>query len=122
MRGMSRKPSKKRVGEYALTVLLVLSILWLLWLSWGIARKEEIARKAAHDTRAELAILEERAGVLEGNIAELSTERGKEATLRQTYGVARAGEEVIIVVAPKVATSTPKLPWWKRAFNWAGFW
>ena len=122
MRVMTRKPTKKRVGEYVVTALLVLAIVWLLWLIWGIARKEEIARKAVHDTKAELAILEERAGVLEGNIAELATERGKEATLRQTYGVAKAGEEVIIVVAPKEATSTPQLPWWKRAFNWAGFW
>ena len=121
-RGMIRKQTTQRVGEYLLTALLVLGILWLLWLIWGIARKEEIARKAVHDTRAELAILEERAGVLEGNIAELATERGKEATLRQTYGVAKAGEEVIIVVAPKEATSTPKLPWWTKAFNWAGFW
>ncbi len=119
---MPRRPSKKRIGEYLITALLVVAILWLLWLIWGIARKEERARKAVEDTRAELAILEERKGVLEGNIAELATERGKEATLRQTYGVAKPGEEVIIVVPPKEATTTPHVPWWKRAFNWAGFW
>lgn len=119
---MPRRPTKKRIREYILAGLLVLLILWLLWLVWGIVQKEEIARKAVNGTRVELAILEERARVLEGNIAELATERGKEATLRQTYGVAKAGEEVIIVVAPKEATSTPRLPWWKRALNWAGFW
>ncbi len=119
---MSRRPSKKRVGEYVVTALLVLAIVWLLWLIWGIARKEEFARKAVRDTRAELAVLEERKGILEGNIKELATERGKEATLRQTYGVAKPGEEVIIVVPPKVAPTTPVLPWWKKAFNWAGFW
>lgn len=121
-REMSRRPTKKRVGEYVITALLVLLILWLAWLMWGIARKEEIARKAVRETRAELATLEQRKGVLEGNIAELTTERGKEATLRQTYGVAKPGEEVIIVVPPKEATTTPKRSWWVRAFNWAGFW
>lgn len=119
---MSRRPTKKRIGEYVVTALLVLAILWMLWLIWGIARKEEIARKAVRDTRAELAILTERKGVLEGNIAELATERGKEATLRQTYGVAKPGEEVIVVVPPKEEVLTPKVPWWKKAFNWAGFW
>lgn len=108
--------------EYVIAGLLALAILWLLWLVWGIARKEEIARRAVHDTNAELAILKERQKVLEGNIAELSTERGKEATLRQTYGVAKPGEEVIIVVPPKEATTTPVLPWWKKTFNWLGIW
>ncbi len=110
------------MGEYVIAGLLSLAIVWLLWLVWGIARKEEIARRAVADTRAELATLKERQGVLEGNLAELSTERGKEATLRQTYGVAKPGEEVIIVVPPKEATSTPVLPWWKKAFNWLGIW
>ncbi len=119
---MPRRPSKKRMGEYVIAGLLSLAIVWLLWLVWGIARKEEIARRAVADTRAELATLKERQGVLEGNLAELSTERGKEATLRQTYGVAKPGEEVIIVVPPKEATSTPVLPWWKKAFNWLGIW
>jgi cell division protein FtsB len=119
---MPRRPSKKRIGEYVITALLVLVILWLLWMIWGIARKEERARSAVADTRAELALLEERKAVLEGNLAELATERGKEATLRQTYGVAKPGEEVIIVVPPKEEPLAPHIPWWKRAFNWAGFW
>lgn len=119
---MPRKPSRKRIGEYVTAGRLSLAIVWLLWLVWGIARKEEIARRAVRDTRAELTTLKERQQVLEGNLAELATERGKEATLRDTYGVAKPGEEVIIVVPPKEATTTPKLPWWKKAFNWFGFW
>ena len=108
--------------EYVIAGLLALAILWLLWLIWGLARKEEIARHAVANTRNDLATLETRKKILEGNLAELSTERGKEATLRQTYGVAKEGEEVIIVVPPKEATTTPKIPWWKKAFYWAGFW
>lgn len=119
---MPRRPSKKRIGEYVLAAVLALVILWLLWLIWGIARKEEIARRTVRDTRAELAILRTRQQVLEENMKELSTERGKEATLRQTYGVAKPGEEVIIVVPPKEATTTVVLPWWKKTLNWLGFW
>lgn len=119
---MPRRPSKKRLGEYVIAGLLSLAIVWLLWLVWGIARKEEIARKKVEETKAELALLTERKAVLTENLVELGTDRGKEATLRETYGVAKPGEEVIIVVPPKEATSTPHLPWWKRAVNWLGFW
>ena len=119
---MVRRPTKKRIGEYLLATFLALAILWLLWLIWGIARKEEIARRTVRDTRTELAALHERQKVLEGNLAELSTERGKEATLRQTYGVAKPGEEIIIIVPPKEATTTEPVSWWKKSLNWLGFW
>lgn len=114
---MARRVSKHRVGEYVVAGLLALLVLWLLWLLFGIVRKEEIARHAVADTKAELASLEERQATLKNDLAELSTERGQEATLRDTYGVAKPGEGVIIVVPPKEATSTPKLPWWKKLFG-----
>jgi len=119
---MVRKPSKRRVGQYALAGFLAILLLWLSFLVWGIARKEEIARGAVEERKAELAVLEERRDILQGNIDELSTERGHEATLRQTYGVARPGEEVIIVVPPKETPLQPKLPWYRRVLGWFGFW
>ncbi|MDB5264783.1 MAG: hypothetical protein JWN64_354 [Parcubacteria group bacterium] len=119
---MPRKPTKKRVGEYALAGVLALALLWILFLLWGIVRKEEIARHAVRDTKAQLAVLEERRGTLSANLAELKTERGQEATLRQTHGVARPGEEVIIVVPGEATTTAPKIPWQKRFFGWFGFW
>ncbi len=94
--------------------LLTLLVLWLTWLLYGIVRKEEIARRAVRETKVELANLESRKTTLNQNLAELNTERGHEATLRQTYGVAKPGEGVIIVVPPKEATTTPSLPWWRK--------
>ena len=102
------------MGEYVVAGLLTLLVLWLTWLLYGIVRKEEIARRAVRETKVELANLESRKTTLNQNLAELSTERGHEATLRQTYGVAKPGEGVIIVVPPKEATSTPSLPWWRK--------
>lgn len=116
-----RKRRHIDVKEYLLTAFLALLIVWLLWLLFGIARKEEIARKAVADTKGELAALENRREVLESNIRELKTARGQEATYRDTYGVARPGEGVIIVVPPKEATTTPPLPWWKKALQKIGF-
>lgn len=102
------------MGEYVVAGLLALLVLWLTWLLYGIIRKEEIARRAVAETKAELASLESRKAILNQNLAELETARGHEATLRQTYGVAKPGEGVIIVVPPKEATTTPTLPWWRK--------
>jgi len=118
----SNRQHAKRAGEYLLAGGLSIVVLVLVWAVWGIARKEEIARSAVDDRKAELAVLKERKAVFEQNLAELSTERGQEATLRQNHGVARAGEEVIIVVPPKEDELDPHMPWYKRLLGWFGIW
>ena len=119
---MPRRATHHRLKDYFLAGLLALVVVWLYFLLFGIVRKEEIARHAVTDTRAELDTLESRKRVLEGNIAELNTSRGEEATYRETYGVAKPGEGVIIVVPVKDATSTPEVSWWQKALNWLHFW
>lgn len=119
---MPRRSRKKEFGQYALAAVLVLAIVWASWLVFGIARKEEVARRAVKETRTELAALEARKAALAANMEELSTERGQEATLRQTYGVARPGEEVIVVVPPKEEPEKIELPWYKKLLGWFGFW
>ncbi len=111
---MARRVSKRRLSEYVIAGLLAALVMWLAWLLIGIVEKEEIARRAVQDTKAELASLNGREGTLKQNLVELDTERGQEATFRETYGVAKPGEGVIIVVPPQEATSTPALPWWKK--------
>lgn len=122
---MARTPKRshtQQAGEYVLAGLLCVIFLVLVWAVWGIAKKEEIARSAVEDRKTELAVLKERKEVFEENLAELSTERGQEATLRQNHGVARSGEEVIIVVPPKEDELNPNLPWYTRLLGWFGIW
>ena len=110
--------TRQRLGEYVGAAFLALFILCLAGAIWGVFHKEEVARQAVASTKNELATLQARREVLEKNIAELATPRGEEATLRQTYGVARPGEGVIIVVPSTVATSTAVLPWWRKVLGW----
>ena len=117
---MVRRPTQNRMREYVIAGILALVILWLLSLIFGIARKEEIARHTVRETQAELAALEARKGILEGNIQELASERGQEASLRQTFGVAKPGEEVIIVVPEKELPPPPPTPWWRKTLDAIG--
>lgn len=113
---------KKRAStrDYLTALGLALLLVWLLFLFWGIFRKEEVARKAADESKKELAALQARETTLRQNITDLATERGQEASIRETYGVAKPGEEVIIVVPPEEGDTVPKDPWWKVFLSWIG--
>lgn len=117
---MNRRTNRNRMREYAIAAVLALVIIWLLSLIWNIARKEEIARGTVKETQAELAQTKEREAILEANLAELNTDRGQEATLRQTFGVAKPGEEVIIVVPEKEQSTPPPVHWWDKVLGWFG--
>ena len=98
--------------------VLVLIALWLLSLIWGLVGKAERAVREAHAVQRQYRALEERKAMLEANLAALATERGRDASIRTTFGVARPGEEVIVVVPPepKIPTSTPS--WWQQILDW----
>jgi cell division protein FtsB len=104
--------------EFIIASILCLVLLWLIFLNISIAKKEEIARKAAYAARDQLTALQTRQSVLQGNINELSTERGQEETVRNTFGVAKPGEGEIIVLPPKEATTTPPQTFWQKYFGW----
>jgi len=119
---MARKAVRKgkpwTVKDYVVAIVLALLVIWLVFLNISIFHKEEIARDAAHSTQEQLSSLSSREKTLQANINELSTERGQEATLRDTFGVARPGEGVIIVVPTQAATTTPPQTFWQKWFGW----
>jgi cell division protein FtsB len=117
---MPRRTPRNRLREYVIAALLALLIVWLISLIFGIIRKEELARDTVTETKLEFAELKEREATLQANLAELSTDRGQEATMRQTFGVARPGEEVIIVVPEKRLPPPPPVTWWARVLQFFG--
>ncbi len=104
--------------QYVYAGLLALLLVFLLLQFWGIFRKEEVARHRAEETKRQLVALEEREKTLEADIAALKTERGQEASIRETYGVARAGEEVIIVVPAEEGEAIESESWWDKLWSW----
>lgn len=98
-------------------VLLLISV-WLASLIFGLVGKAEVAVSQAHQVQQQYEAIEGRKATLEANLAALGTERGQDAAIRTSFGVARPGEEVIVVVPPAVATTTPELSWWQKVLNW----
>lgn len=92
------------------------------WSVWGAWRKDVESAALNRQSQAALADLTQQQSQLQINIQELQSERGREAALRQAYGVGKAGEREIIIVDPshpQPATSTPsvfesikKALWW----------
>ena len=108
----------KQLRQGILIGVLLLVASWLLSLIWGLAGKARVAVEEAHNAQSQYQTLEERKAMLEANLALLSTARGQDAAIRTAFGVARPGEEVIVVVPPVPATTTPPLPWWQKILNW----
>ncbi len=98
--------------------ILALVALGLLSLIWGLAGKVRIAVTEAHNVQQQYQSLEERKATLGENLAALNTSRGQDTAIRTAFGVARPGEEVIVVVppSPEVPTSTPS--WWQTVLSW----
>ena len=110
-----------RVGQLRngliIGALLIIAF-WLISLIWELAGKARIAIDEANNAQRQYQQIEERKQSLEANLAALKTERGQDAAIRTTFGVARPGEEVIVVVPPSPATATSTLSWWRKILDW----
>jgi len=103
----------------ALIALLLLVAVWLGTSVVSLAQKAEIAWQAAKETKVQYAALSARKAALASSLDALGTSRGQEAAIRQSFGVAKPGEEVIIVVPPATTTDAPPpLTWWQKLLSW----
>jgi len=108
----------KQLRRGILIGVLLLVAFWLLSLMWRLAGKVQIAVSQADDAKRQYQAIEERKVALEASIAALSTERGRDAAIRTSFGVAKPGEEVIVVVPSATTAPTTTPSWWQNLFNW----
>ncbi|MDB4992142.1 MAG: hypothetical protein JWL75_387 [Parcubacteria group bacterium] len=109
-----RKKARMTPREMGISVFLCILVVWLGFLVVSIFHKEQTARLTVADTRAQLAALDARKATLSATVHELDTERGQEASMRETFGVAKPGEEVIIVVPKKDVAPPPAPTFWDK--------
>lgn len=108
----------KQLRQGLLVGALLLAAFWLASLIWGLVGKARVAVTEANDAKGQYQALEDRKTSLEASVAALDTPRGKDAAIRTAFGVARPGEEVIVVVPPATATPTSTPSWWEQLFSW----
>ncbi|MEK7554262.1 MAG: hypothetical protein AAB517_02745 [Patescibacteria group bacterium] len=108
----------KELRQGIIVSILLLITFWLSSLIWGLAGKARVAVDEAHNVERQYGQIEERKRNLERDLAALNTARGQDAAIRTAFGVARPGEEVIVVVPPTPATTTPELSWWQKILSW----
>lgn len=108
----------KQWRQGVLIGILLIVVFWLVSLIWGLAGKAHVAVSQAHETERQYQALEGRKTLLQANLAALATSRGQDAAIRTAFGVARWGEEVIVVVPPATATPTTTPSLWQRMLDW----
>lgn len=98
--------------------VLLLAAFWLASLIWGLSGKARVAITQAREAEWRYRELALRRAELQASIAALATPRGRDAAIRTAFGVARPGEEVIVLVPPATATPTTTPSWWERFLGW----
>lgn len=107
---------------YSPLTLLVLAALIAVagYNAWDMYGKSRRAREALTKTNAAYGELATRQAFLDRELARLSTDEGVEAEIRERFGVAKAGEEVIVVLSEEEspAPSAQKPSFWSKVKGW----
>ena len=121
MRFGKKQPLRKYIhSKFGIAVLLLMVAFFGRSVYERYTIEHDMAgRRVAAET--ELEALTERKSSLKADVEYLEGERGIEEEIRSNFDVARAGEQVVILVGEEpIATSTPqpaiepvKVPWWK---------
>src|SRR3990167_7471229 len=105
----------RRLGIVALLILVLVAASGV----WSVYQKERESLQLRSEAESQYNMLSQQQTQLQSDIANLETDRGKEAALRQQYAVGKKGEGLIVIVdprpdAPQQASST--IMQWVRKF------
>jgi len=108
----------KQLRRGILIGILLLVAFWLISIIWGLIGKAQVAVSQANEAKAQYQILEDRKAMLKANLSALGTARGQDAAIRTSFGVAKPGEEVMVVVPSTTSAPTTTPSWWQFILDW----
>jgi cell division protein FtsL len=116
MKSFERRKKLKNLlhSKFVLFILLIVAV-FLAKTVWNAYDNSRFARENLRIANMEKEELENRIGALQLEIDQFHTEAGIEEALREKFGVAREGEEAIILIED--AELNPELD-----FSGGGFW
>lgn len=106
-------------SKVGIGIVLVLAVLVSRG-AWNVYEKERITRAKLAEAEHELAELQVREAELEENLKMLDTPEGIEEEIRTTYGFAKEGEEVLVILEEEVQPldfTQPKPTLWQRILS-----
>jgi cell division protein FtsB len=87
-------------------ILLFLIVILFTWNIIGLTKKLQETHKNKKLQEAEISNLEKRKEKLSSDIEKLGTDKGKEEMIRENFGLAKEGENIIVIVEDKNQTKT----------------
>ena len=115
-----KKRARRRLYSPLTFIILGALIFIVLYNVWDMYQKSRRTAEALQKTRDAYDVLAARERFLEERLEQLGTEAGVESEIRERFGVAKAGEEVIVVLSEEEGRlSIPKEKgWWERLKEW----
>jgi len=104
----------RRVVAVVLLILIAIAVRG----AWGVYKKSQESRVLKVEAEATLQDLQTREKELRSEIANLKSDRGVEAELRERYDLAKDGERVVIIVDPPPSAPEPKPTTLQRFKSW----
>ena len=119
----ARQKIKKRIYSRTVQIILFVVLILLVRSTWKIYQKHEEAKRSREAAEKELIALQQSGEGLVKKIEELESQRGQDREIREKFGVAKEGEEVVFIVKPKsdgaTTTASAELSFFGRI--WRGF-
>ena len=118
----TRRNPLRLIGKRLLLILLLALVIVAISGVWKAYLKKQESLSLRKEAEVQLADLSKRKAQLEADITKLNTPRGMEEALREQYGLAKSGENVIIIVdssAPApVPETSPVMEWFQKTLSW----
>ena len=115
MLDIQQKRKARSVAYHPVTlVILTILVLFFAHSTWAVWQKKQESEQMKNISAANLADLQARDAELKADIANLQTDNGIEAEIRSKFNVAKAGENMVVVVNtdnPVTSTATSTSFW-----------
>ena len=104
----------------ATLICLALILLFVIHSTWVVYKKKKTSEEIKSVSLRNVTELQTREKELESRIERLQTEPGIEEEIRSKFTVAKAGENMVIVVdddSQNTSTTSQKLSFWQKIWN-----
>jgi len=106
------KKIKRNLSNYMFHIVSLTTLFLLLFLlgraTYKAYMKYDYAKEKANYLITKKAVAEDRYNALQNKLSYMKTKRGREDVLRNTYGLAKPGEKVLVIIKQEAGSNSSK--------------